>query len=92
MALGAERGTVHRMVLREAGRLTVVGLMAGMVCAIGVAVLMRSLLFAVEAWDVPTLTGVSAVLGIFALLASYLPARRAAWVNPVDALRAEENT
>jgi predicted permease len=89
MALGAERGTVYRMVLREAARLTVVGLMAGMVCAIGAAVLMRSLLFGVEAWDVPTLTGVSAVLGIFALLASYLPARRAAWVNPVDALRAE---
>ena len=89
MALGAERGTVHRMVLREAARLTVVGLVAGMVCAIGAAVLMRSLLFGVEAWDVPTLTGVSAVLGIFALLASYLPARRAARVNPVDALRAE---
>ena len=50
---------------------------------------MQSLLFGVEAWDVPTLTGVSAVLGIFALLASYLPARRAARVNPVDALRAE---
>jgi ABC-type antimicrobial peptide transport system permease subunit len=89
MALGAERGTVHRMVLREAARLTVVGLVAGIVCAIGAAVLMRSLLFGVEAWDVPTLTGVSAVLGIFALLASYLPARRAARVNPVDALRAE---
>jgi ABC-type antimicrobial peptide transport system permease subunit len=89
MALGAERGTVHRMVLREAVRLTVVGLVAGMVCAIGAASLMRSLLFGVEAWDVPTLTGVSAVLGIFALLASYLPARRAARVNPVDALRAE---
>jgi predicted permease len=89
MALGAERGTVHRMVLREAAGLTVVGLAAGMVCAIGAAVLMRSLLFGVEAWDVPTLTGVSAVLGIFALLASYLPARRAARVNPVDALRAE---
>jgi len=89
MALGAERGTVHWMVLREAARLTAMGLAAGVVCAIGAAVLMRTLLFGVEAWDAPTLAGVAAVLGSFALLASYLPARRAARVNPVDALRAE---
>ncbi len=89
MALGAERGAVQWMVLQEAARLTAVGLAAGVVCAIGAAALMRSLLFGVEAWDVPTLAGVSAVLGGFALLASYLPARRAARVNPVDALRAE---
>jgi ABC-type lipoprotein release transport system permease subunit len=50
---------------------------------------MRKLLFGVESWDVLTLLGVTAVLAIFALLASYLPARRAASVNPVDALRAE---
>jgi ABC-type antimicrobial peptide transport system permease subunit len=89
MALGAERATVHRMVLREAARLTLVGLAAGIVCAIGAAALMRSLLFGVQPWDLATLAGVSAVLGSFALLASYLPARRAARVNPADALRAE---
>ncbi|MFZ0630486.1 MAG: ABC transporter permease [Acidobacteriaceae bacterium] len=89
MALGAERGTVHWMVLREAAWLTATGLGAGVICAIGAAVLMQSLLFGVDAWDVPTLVGVSAVLGSFALLASYLPARRAARVNPVEALRAE---
>ena len=89
MALGAERGTVHWMVLRESVRLTAMGLTAGIVCAIGSAALMRSLLFGVEAWDLPTLAGVSMVLGSFALLASYMPARRAARVNPVDALRAE---
>lgn len=55
----------------------------------GAAALMRNLLFGVEAWDVSTLAAVAAVLGGFALLASYLPARRAARVNPVDALRAE---
>jgi macrolide transport system ATP-binding/permease protein len=77
------------MVLRESVRLTAMGLTAGMVCAIGSAALMRSLLFGVEAWDLPTLAGVSMVLGSFALLASYMPARRAARVNPVDALRAE---
>jgi len=43
----------------------------------------------VQAWDAPTLAGVAVVLGGFALLASYIPARRAASVNPVEALRAE---
>jgi macrolide transport system ATP-binding/permease protein len=51
--------------------------------------LMRTLLFGVKAWDAPTLTGVAVVLAVFALMASYVPARRAASVNPVEALRAE---
>jgi ABC-type lipoprotein release transport system permease subunit len=50
---------------------------------------MKSLLFGVRAWDISTLAGVAAVLGAFALLASFIPARRAARVNPVEALRAE---
>jgi len=50
---------------------------------------MRKLLFGVGMWDVPTLIAVAVVLGGCALLASYLPARRAASVNPVEALRAE---
>ncbi|HTV82234.1 MAG TPA: ABC transporter permease [Acidobacteriaceae bacterium] len=89
MALGAERGSVQWMVLREAARLTALGLTAGVVCAVGAAALMRSLLFGVEPWDFWTLAGVSAVLGSFALLASFLPARRAARVDPMDALRVE---
>jgi ABC-type lipoprotein release transport system permease subunit len=51
--------------------------------------LMRKLLFGVQAWDAETLIGVAVVLGVSALLASFLPARRAASVNPTDALRAE---
>jgi predicted permease len=89
MALGAVRRDVYGLVLKEAGRLTAAGIFAGLVCSLGAATLMRKLLFGVESWDVPTLLGVTAVLAIFALLASYLPARRAASVNPVDALRAE---
>jgi ABC-type lipoprotein release transport system permease subunit len=50
---------------------------------------MRKLLFGVEAWDAPTLAGVAIVLASSALLASYLPARRAASVSPADALRSE---
>jgi macrolide transport system ATP-binding/permease protein len=50
---------------------------------------MRKLLFGTQAWDVPTFACVAVVLGASALLASYIPAHRAASVNPVDALRAE---
>jgi ABC-type antimicrobial peptide transport system permease subunit len=89
MALGAERGTVYRLVLSEAAQLIVAGTVVGIVGAVGAATLMRKLLFGVEAWDASTLAGVAIVLASSALLASYLPARRAASVSPADALRSE---
>ncbi len=89
MALGAERGAVSRMVLREAGRLAVAGIVVGLACAVGAAMLMRGLLFGTAPWDATTLAAVAVVLGACTLLASYIPARRAASVNPVEALRAE---
>jgi len=89
MALGAQQTAIYRLVLREAGWLTIAGIVAGVICAIGAATLMRGLLFGVTSWDIPTLLTVSFVLGASALVASYLPARRAASVNPVEALRAE---
>jgi predicted permease len=89
MALGAQRAAVYKLVMRQAGWLIAAGLCAGLVCAVGAAVLMRKLLFGVQAWDVPTLAGVALVLGMAAVLASFLPARRAASVNPTEALRAE---
>ncbi len=89
MALGAQRSAVHRLILREAGLLAGIGIAAGLGCAVGAGALMKSLLFGVRAWDASTLAGVAAVLGGFALLASFIPARRAARVNPVEALRAE---
>jgi predicted permease len=89
MALGAQRGTIYRLVLKEAGRLTVLGVAAGLACSVAVLSLMGKLLFEVKAWDVPTLVAVSLLLAAAALVASYLPAHRAASVNPVEALRAE---
>jgi predicted permease len=89
MALGAQRGAVYRLILGQAAFVAALGIVVGLVCAIPAARLLRSLLFSVQSWDVPTLIGVAVALGICALLASYLPARRAASVNPVDALRAE---
>ena len=89
MALGAQRANVYRLILTEAGWLTGIGIVAGLLCSLATATLMRDLLFGVESWDVPTLAGVAAVLAVASLLASYIPARRAASVNPLEALRAE---
>jgi len=89
MALGAQRGSVYALILKEAGRLIAVGVVVGLAGAVGAAMLMRKLLFGVQAWDASTLLAVAVVLASSALLASYFPARRAASVNPTDALRAE---
>jgi predicted permease len=89
MALGAQQSSVYRMILKEAGWLTGFGIVAGLVCSIAVGTLMRKVLFGIHTWDVSTLAAVAVLLGVSALLASYFPARRAASVNPVEALRAE---
>jgi len=89
MALGAQRGQVSRQILREAGWLVLGGVTLGVLCSLGAGQLMGSLLFGVSTWDVPTLLGVAAILSVAGLLASFLPAARAAKVDPVIALRAE---
>jgi macrolide transport system ATP-binding/permease protein len=89
MALGAQRGSVYRLVIRQAGWLTVAGLAIGLVCSVGASMLIRKLLFGIQAWDPITLGGVAVLLGLASMAASFLPARRAASVNPVEALRAE---
>jgi macrolide transport system ATP-binding/permease protein len=89
MALGAQRSSVYQLILREAGWLVGVGIGVGLLCSIAAATLIRGLLFGVRSWDAATLAAVSAVLAISAMLASYIPARRAAKVDPMVALRYE---
>lgn len=89
MALGADRRNVCTLILSEAGWLTLIGIVAGALGSLAASTLMRKLLFGVQSWDLPTLAAVAIVLAGSALVASFIPARRAASVNPVDALRAE---
>jgi putative ABC transport system permease protein len=89
MALGAASNDVLGLVLRQAARLAVAGIAVGAIASYGAARLIGSLLFGVTAGDVPTFAITAALLGGIALLASYLPARRAIHVDPVTALRAD---
>ena len=87
MALGADRGTVVRLVVSDAGRLLAVGLLVGVPLAILAARTARTLLYGLQPWDPITLTLGALALGGVALLASWLPAHRASRVAPTAALR-----
>jgi len=89
MALGAQRRSVYQLILREAAWLIGTGITAGLICSLLAATLIRGLLFGVRSWDGATLAGAAVVLAICALLASYIPARSAARVDPSVALRYE---
>ena len=88
-ALGADRGDVLRLVLGEAAMLAAAGIVGGLAGAVATTRLMRALLFHVEPTDAATFAGVSAILVVTALAASYIPARRAVRVDPMIALRYE---
>jgi ABC-type antimicrobial peptide transport system permease subunit len=89
MALGAPRANVVGSVVRRALLLAVVGLGLGIAGAFGVTRFLASFLFGVSPTDVVTLAGVAAVILIVSACASYVPARRAAAVDPVSVLRTE---
>lgn len=89
MALGAQRSSIVRMVIRQGLELTGAGVVFGLIGAAALTRVMASLLFGVSATDIVTFSTVPLILAAIALLASYLPARRATQVDPVVALREE---
>ncbi len=89
MALGAGRGNVMGLVLKQGVTLVSAGVVLGLGAAFGITRLLASLLFGVSAIDPVTFAGTSALLLVVALLASYIPARRATKVDPIIALRYE---
>jgi putative ABC transport system permease protein len=86
-ALGARQSDIMRLVIRQAVVLVGIGLAAGLVAAFGLTRVMQRLLFGVSATDAVTFGLLAVVLGVVALVASYVPARRAAGVPPIVALR-----
>ena len=89
MALGADQGRILRLIVRQGLLLTAAGLAVGLVGAFALTRLLRSLLYEVAATDVATFVAVPLLLAAVALLASYLPASRAARLDAVTALRSE---
>jgi ABC-type antimicrobial peptide transport system permease subunit len=89
LALGAQKNELKWMFVRSALTLTAIGLVIGTAAAAALTQSMKSLLFGISPLDPFTYLTVPIVLGAAAAFASYLPARRAAAVNPVEALRVE---
>ena len=89
MALGSEPADVVRLMVRQGGRLVIAGLVLGVLGAVAVGKYLASVLAGIQAPDPLIVVLLAAVLGAIALLATYLPARRAARVDPLIAMRAE---
>jgi len=87
VALGAERGRVIALILKDGVRLALVGLTIGLLAALALTRVLRSMLFEVTTTDPLTYVGMASVLGLAVIAASWIPARRAARVDPVIALR-----
>jgi predicted permease len=89
MALGAEAGVVRRMVVAQGARVVAVGVVIGVVVALASTRALGGLLFGVKPVDAPTFVGMSASMVLIGLLASYVPARRASRVDPIESLRGD---
>jgi macrolide transport system ATP-binding/permease protein len=89
MAVGARRADIGRLVLRFAAGLILPGVLVGGVAGVALAFLVRGFLIGVRPLDLPTFAGVAAVLAAVVVAATIVPARRAATVQPMEALRSE---
>jgi putative ABC transport system permease protein len=89
LALGAERSVVRGMIILQGVRLALIGVLAGIAAAFGLARLISSFLFGVKAWDPAVFVTVPVLLGVVALFAAWLPALRASRISPIEALRYE---
>jgi predicted permease len=89
MALGASGGSVLRMIITQAMRTVAIGLGAGIVAALVLTRYMSAILYGVRSWDPAVFAGITGLLAVVALLASYVPARRATSVDPMVAVRYE---
>jgi putative ABC transport system permease protein len=89
IAVGASHGAVLRLVLGHAAKLVSIGICVGLVGAALLARLIASLLFGVAPFDAATLASVSVLLAVVALVASFIPAQRAAQADPMESLRYE---
>ena len=89
MAVGADAARIRRMVLADGGRLVAIGLVAGTLGALALGRAIQSQLFGVGSVDLPSLAAVAVALALTALVACWLPARRASRITPVEALRHE---
>ena len=89
MALGAQTGNVRSLILRQGMTLALIGSLIGLAIAFGATRLLKSVLYGVDAMDPITFIGVTFLLATVALLACWIPARRASHVDPMIALRAE---
>jgi putative ABC transport system permease protein len=87
MALGAEASSVRRMVVRQGARVVVAGVVIGAAVALGATRALEGILYGVEPADITTFLAMSAGMLLVGLLASYLPARRASSVDPVESLK-----
>jgi ABC-type antimicrobial peptide transport system permease subunit len=89
MALGAQREQILGLVMRQAGFMIVGGIVMGIGMSLATTRLLQHFLFGVKAWDVATIAGATALMAVVGAIAAYLPARRAARIAPMEALRTE---
>jgi ABC-type antimicrobial peptide transport system permease subunit len=89
IALGASPGGIVGLVLRQSLRLTAVGIVLGIGAALAMGRAMQAILYQTDAWDPLVIGGVALALGAVALVAGWVPARRALRISPIEALGAE---